>query len=477
MSTSAFDTAITQARDLLRWRSPLRTELWAARLTAKLEGSGQVEEFLRRATEDGGMEARLALAALAAVNRPATAPGDKPATVPGEPPVPGDAYASAPGETPTPPPAQTRTPSPDTTTTPAPGETHARGSGETLTPSPGEARASSPGETQVPGSVVGDEGGGRSPAGGASEDATGGPTAPGATGGRTAPGAAGAGRDETTTGSAAGRSAEVDGGAGGTGAAGNVYAAAGDGVVNSLAGWVRRMGRVRCDGGWYGKADPYGEQALAVLSFRYENGKEPHILVVGIDQPSGGLAVDALVEEAKFLDELDLRPTPPGGVARRVLEAFELTDRVMGARVADTLPEVRPFAITRARAVLAQASHDAESQQEPSAEAGLEGLDVSAPGVLEAFEVLMEFVGERTLWWSPARVSQFLTRWLPREAILSEAAIEAMPEVVRAWTMRQGGHPDVLRQIDRDAPRLPGLMADESLASLNKRLAMAAKRG
>ncbi|MEV4471182.1 hypothetical protein [Nonomuraea sp. NPDC049504] len=268
------------------------------------------------------------------------------------------------------------------------------------------------------------------------------------------------------------------------------------------------MGRVRCEGGWYGKADPYGEQVLAVLSFRYDNGKEPHILVVGIDQPSGGLAVDALVEEAKFLDELDLRPTPPESVAARMLDAFALTDRVMGAQVADTLPEVRPFAITRARTVLEGArlrdtgsaagpQHDV-SGSETGSTAGTAGITETAapaettgsagaagepgpmpegPGAREAFEVLMEFVGERTLWWSPARVSQFLTQWLPREAILSDAAVEAMPEVVRAWTMRQGGHPAVLRQIDHDAPRLPALMADESLASLNKRLALAAREG
>jgi hypothetical protein len=336
VSTTAFDTAITQARDLLRWRSPLRTELWAARLTAELEASEQVEAFLRRSAEDGGQEARLALAALAAVN--------------------------------------------------------------------------------------------------------------------------------------------------GQGAQGP-YAAAGDAVAESLPGWVRRMGRVTCDGGWYGKADPYGEQVLAALSFRYDNGKEPHVLVAGIDQPSGGLAVDAVVEEAKFLDELDLRPTPPESVAARILDAFELTDRVMGAQVAETLPGVRPFAITRARSALTR-THDATPNaaagtadggapgrtRDTASEIALDALP-DVPGAREAFGKLVEFVGDRPLWWSPARVAQFLTQWLPREAILSEAAIAAMPEVVRAWTRHQGGHPAVLRQIDEDAPRLPGLMADDSLASLNKRLA------
>ncbi|GAA2837943.1 hypothetical protein [Nonomuraea rubra] len=326
MSTTAFDTAITQARDLLRWCSPLRTELWAAGLAAELEASEQAEAFLRRSEEDSGREARLALAALAAVGGP------------------------------------------------GPEDPHA--------------------------------------------------------------------------------------------------------VIESLPGWVRRMGRVTCDGGWYGKADPYGEQVLAALSFRYDNGKEPHVLVVGIDQPSGGLAVDAVVEEAKFLDELDLRPTPPESVAARILDAFELTDRVMGAQVADTLPAVRPFAIARARAALTR-THDttpeprASEPGEPgrARDTATEIVLPDEPGAQEAFGKLVEFVGDRPLWWSPARAAQFLTQWLPREAILSEAAIAAMPDVVRAWTRHQGGHPAVLRQIDQDAPRLPALMADDSLASLHKRLA------
>ncbi|WP_043630358.1 hypothetical protein [Nonomuraea candida] len=403
MSTTAFDTAITQARDLLRWRSPLRTELWAGRLAAGLEASGQVEAFLRRAAEDGGQEARLALAALAALHRPATpAP---PAASPA---------GSAPPET-----------------------------GPTATDGPkGGLSDAAPAEGSGP------EGNGLE--GGEPEDS--GPEG------------------------------------------GGPYAAAGAGVVESLPGWVRRMGRVGCDAAWYGKADPYGEQVLAVLSFRYDNGKEPHVLVVGIDQPSGGLAVDALVEEEKFLNGLDLRPARPETVAARVLDAFELTDRVMGAQVADTLPAVRPLAITRARTVLdhaltspahtpapdhgpgraevtGQAEEAGRTQAADRAEAdGFEGDLPDLPGAREAFGKLMEFVGDRPLWWSPDRAAQFLTQWLPREAILSDEAIAAMPEVVRAWTRHQGGHAAVVRRVDEEAPRLPALMADDSLASLNKRL-------
>ncbi|MGR6915307.1 hypothetical protein ACU635_13765 [[Actinomadura] parvosata] len=345
MSTTMFDTATTQARDLLRWRSPLRTELWAARLTAELEegdGVGRAA-FLRRLAEDGSPEARLTLAALAIVNGPA--------------------------------------------------------------------------EAEVP------------------DDREGRP-----------------------------------------------YTMAGEGVAVSLPGWAARMGRVTCDGGWYGKGDPYGEQVLAALSFRYDNGKEPHVLVVGIDQPSGGLAVDAVVEEAKFLDELELRPTPPESVAARILDAFQLTDRVLGAQVADTLPGVRPFAIARARSLLTR-THDASPGRgdggvsgrgrDTASEIVLDGLP-DVPGAREAFGKLVEFVGDRPLWWSPARVSQFLTQWLPREAILSEEAVAAMPEVVRAWSRHQGGQAEVLRRVDEEAPRLPALMADESLASLHKRLAQAA---
>lgn len=310
---TAFDTAITQARDLLRWRSPLRTELWAARLAAELEEAGEAEEFSRRAAEDGRLEARLAVAAMAALDRPAEDPVE--------------------------------------------------GEGE-------------------------------------------------------------------------------------------------------LPGWVRRMGRVTCDGAWYGKADPYGEQVLAVLAFRYENGKEPHIVVTGIDQPHGGLAVDALVEELKFLDDLGLREAEPGVVAGRTLDAFELGDRLMGAEVAETLPAIRPLAVSRARSVPGLVRGGAPD----GAMAAFQDLP-DLPGAEEAFGKLTEFVGDRPLWWSPGRVRQFLTSWLPREAILSQEAIEAMPEVVRAWTRHCGDQPAVLRQIDEDAPRLPALMADDSLAGLGKRLA------
>ncbi|SEH02536.1 hypothetical protein SAMN05444920_12774 [Nonomuraea solani] len=343
---------IAQARDLLRWRSPLRTELWAARLAADLESTGEMQPFLMRLAEDGSLEARLTLTALAVVRRP-------------EP----SAHSTDEGR-PTEDPAN---------------EGHQPES---------DARPADDEAERAEASAV----------------------------------RAGAGVEP---------------------------------------GWARRMGRVVAEGGWYGKADPFGEQVLAVLAFRYENGKEPHILVVGIDQPNGGLAVDALVEEAKFLEGLGLREEAPGVVAGRILDAFELGERIMGAVVADTLPAVRPLAIDRARAVpglVRGASDDTVARFRDLPEVA---------GAREAFEKLAEFVGDRPLWWSPGRVSQFLTSWLPREAILSEDAIEAMPEVLRAWTRYNGDQAAVLRRIDEDAPRLPALMADDSLAGLAKRIARA----
>ncbi|GAA2213375.1 hypothetical protein GCM10009850_088370 [Nonomuraea monospora] len=392
MSTTTFDTAIRQARDLLRWRSPLRTELWAARLTAELEASGQVEEFLRRSAKDGGQEARLGLAALAAVNGPAEA--STPLIAINDP-------------------AETGAPL---------------------------GALNDPAETGAPLGAVSDPAETGAPLGAVSDPAETGPLR-------------GAMSDP----------AEID-------APSQPYTAAGSGVAESLPGWVQRMGQVSCENAWYGKADPYGEQVLAVLSFRYENGKEPHVLVVGIDQPSGGLAVDALVEEAKFLDELELREAEPQVVAGMILDAFALTDQVMGAQVADTLPGVRSFAIARARSVSRQ---DDAVDRADTPVMGFDDLP-DLPGAREAFGKLAEFVGDRPLWWSPARVSQFLTQWLPREAILSDEAIAAMPEVVRAWTRHHGGQAAVLRRIDEEAPWLAALMADDSLASLNKRLAQAA---
>lgn len=232
-----------------------------------------------------------------------------------------------------------------------------------------------------------------------------------------------------------------------------------------LPGWAARMGRVECVGAWYGKADPYGEQVLAVLSFQYAEGKEPHVVAVGIDQVNGGLAVDALVEEPKFLDDLDLRPTEPAVVAGRILDAFDLTDSVLGAPVADSLPPVRALALSRARTIPEPVRHAPDDTVSTFHDLP------DVPGAAEAFAALAEFVGERPLWWSPARASKFLTSWLPREAILSDQAISAIPEVARAWTRHLGDHDPIRRQIAADAPGLPALMADDSLAGLRKRLA------
>ncbi|MBN6058263.1 hypothetical protein JYK22_40450, partial [Nonomuraea sp. RK-328] len=246
----------------------------------------------------------------------------------------------------------------------------------------------------------------------------------------------------------------------------DLYAAHGAKARDALPGWVERMGQVDCDGAWYGKADRHGQQTLAALSFRYRNGKEPHLLVVAVDQVNGGLAVDALVEEPKFLDDLSLEASEPRVVAGRVLDALELTDRVMGAAVADTFPEVRPLALARALTV--------PDPVRPAPDDTLSRFHDDLPatkGAEEAFAKLAEFIGDRPLWWSPGRVSQFLTSWLPREAILSPDATSAMPDVVRAWSRFAGADPEVLRQVDADAPRLAALMADESLAGFGKRLA------
>ncbi|WP_143078927.1 hypothetical protein [Nonomuraea pusilla] len=348
MSTSGVGTVVRQARDLLRWCSPLRTELWASRLAAGLEPD-EVEPFLRELRENGGTEARLALAALAAVH-------------------------------------------PE------------RGAAPT---------GPQPGAPAVSGQGVEGEGEGEAGLARRAEEA---------------------------------------------------YAAAGEEVAGTLPGWVRRMGRVVCEGGWYGPADPFGEQALAALSFRYENGKEPHLLVVAVDQPNGGLAVDAVVEEVKFLDDLGLEPADPGVVAGRVLDAFELGERVLGAVTAGTLDAVRAVALARARSVPGLVRGAADD-----AVAAFRDLP-DVPGAAEAFGRLAEFVGDRPLWWSPARVSRFLTSWLPREAVLSDEAVAAMPDVVRAWSRCRGGHPAVLRQVDADAPLLPALMADDSLAGVRKRM-------
>ncbi|GGO65785.1 hypothetical protein GCM10012289_18290 [Nonomuraea cavernae] len=388
----------------------MRTELWAARLAAGLEPDAAAL-FARELVNDGTPEARLTLAALSVVDMAPLADPDDVDT--------GDVFAD-----------------PDI----LPDRLRALGQPDMLSEA-SEGR-DGPDHSEAPDEALGE----RDDVGealGKSED----------------------------VGEALGKSEDVGEALGeiddvGDRGEASAYTTMGRAAMRTLPAWVARMGRVTCDGAWYGCADRYGQQTLAALRFRYDNGKEPHLLVVGIDQVNGGLAVDALVEEVKFLDDLDLQPADPAVVAGRVLDAFELTGRVMGAMVADTLPAVRPLALARARVV----PHPIRQAPDETVTAFQDLPDL--PGAREAFEKLVEFVGDRPRWWSPGRVSTFFTSWLPREAVLSDEAIAAMPAVARAWTRFHGDHPEVLAQVDADAPRLPALMADDSLAGLAKRIAL-----
>lgn len=393
--------AVRQAHDLLRWRSPLRAELWASRLAAEWHDDDEpARSFVERATHDDTPEARLILTALASIAQPPTTEPTTDETTAGE-----TSASSIP------------------TAETAVGETPGRVSAAEATL--GETAASSvpTGETTV----------GEAPSTG-----------------------------ESTVGEAPAR---------GTPAGGVADAPA--------ARWMELMGRAQADGAWYGTADPYGEQALAVISFVYPNGKEPHLAVVGIDQANGGFAVDAVIEEPKFLDDLDVRPADPVRVAGRVIDAFELTDAIMGAPVADTFPQARAIVLARART--AEASRLGTTSAR-GAEGGRRSPDDTVerfddlpdvPGASEAFATLVEFVGDRPSWWSPARVTQFITSWLPREAIMSEAAVDAMPQVLRAWTRHLGDHPEVSARVEADSRDLPLLMADGLRFSLAKRLRLA----
>ncbi|MFG1945288.1 hypothetical protein [Nonomuraea sp. NPDC048826] len=401
---TTYDRAIEQARDLLRWRSPLRTELWAARLAAEED-----HDLLDRLTGSERPEAKLAIAALAALGAEAILPAPGPetddlTTTPHEPPA-----SRRPGEATTPsyaPPSDTSDTSDELTPPTPPTSDHSPSTDDEARRGPGDLTAPTPNGPDHP---------------------------------------------TPTHHEAPSRS--------------DALAAVGREALEWLPAWAARMGQVVCEGAWYGRGDRHGEQVLAALAFRYANGKEPHLLVVGIDQAHGGLAVDAVVEEPKFLDDLDLAAAPEGVVAGRVLDAFEVTDMLMGAEVADGLPAVRTLALSRARSVPDPVRHAPDELF-----TAFDALP-ELPGAEEAFGALVDFLGERPLWWSPARVSAFLTSWLPREAILSDAAITAMPEVLRAWTRHLGDYQEVHDRIAAEAPRLPALMADPSLAGLAKRMA------
>jgi hypothetical protein len=268
--------------------------------------------------------------------------------------------------------------------------------------------------------------------------------------------------------------------------------------VVALPEWATRMGRVRCEGAWYGGVDPYGDQDLAVLSFCYDNGAEPHVVAVLIDHINGGFAVDAFTDGPTFVetwcerrDAGQLRPVQPGDAAGRILDAFHLTDRVLGAPVSETLEDERSFVLARARTIPDPVKPVIAEPASNAACADLARRFWTSPhatmldevdGAEEAFELLLSFVGgwpeDRLLWWSPTRASVFLTDWLPRKAIMSDEAVSAMVQVVMAWThfagadLSEQARAAIFRQIDEDVVKLPALITDPAQAGLAKQIAL-----
>src|SRR5262249_1184460 len=266
----------------------------------------------------------------------------------------------------------------------------------------------------------------------------------------------------------------------------------------ALPEWASWLGRVRCDGAWYGPADLYGDQDRGVLSFRYDKRAEPHVVARLTDNLHAGLAVHAFTEDPIFLDRWrehpgtgQLRPVPPGEAAGRILAAFELTDHVVGVPLSEELVDERSLVLARARAVRdpvrpqipEPASDDvcaalARRFWESPHAAGLDDED----GAEEAFGQLLDFVGgwpeDRLLWWSPNRASMFLTHWLPRKAIMSDQAVRAMARVVAAWTnfaaadLPEHARTAIIRQIEEDLPKLPELVNDPAHFGLAKQIAL-----
>lgn len=84
------------------------------------------------------------------------------------------------------------------------------------------------------------------------------------------------------------------------------------------------------------------------------------------------------------------------------------------------------------------------------------------------------------LRWSPLAVELLLADWLPRKAILDQAEVEALPEVLRRFVRHAGRHKglvddlvaETLEAVDRFAPDFAAGMADEEAAGPAKQLCL-----
>lgn len=243
--------------------------------------------------------------------------------------------------------------------------------------------------------------------------------------------------------------------------------------------WAQRIGRVRSGECWVSR-DVYGDQDTIITTFRHEGpqdeagheaGDEAHALIVLVDYNLGGMAKDAwctskvetLLDRCRAeatdnslmqLDPLDLAR------ARAILEAaLQETDRTADPPVSKSFPTYHAFVRTRLQALpegrkLPGPPHFGNDRRaalavEFLASPEAENLsDSTAAG--RCADLIIDYgcaadLG-RPLRVSPIKVELFLLDWLPRKVMLRNEDREAMPHVLAAWVRwrgRKAGLPQV----------------------------------
>ena len=204
--------------------------------------------------------------------------------------------------------------------------------------------------------------------------------------------------------------------------------------------------------------DVFDDQTSYHFTFAYP-GREPHLVLALYDENLGGIIKDILVGTPnddndpmiRFADEpgVVIREIDPVEAAAQVLDALAVGDLFIDNDWGDDFRYGRALLLSRVLHLLPDDEDDLlddELDDEPLADDARDALIAEflaspfSPGLLEATAIVDHCLVERCdfgdgdpLRWSPTVVELFMLDFLPSKVTLSEAELDALPEVLTSW--------------------------------------------
>jgi hypothetical protein len=275
-----------------------------------------------------------------------------------------------------------------------------------------------------------------------------------------------------------------------------------DGLVaagSAVPPWTLAVGRARFVEGW-AMTDEFGDQDLIVATFKHP-GQPPHSFSITADHNFNGLfrqvgvGIDAELVRRTWdeISPIPLRAITAQDLATRWAAGTLWYRRYLDPPVYDDVPPLMALVEARASALPVPAEPPEfvevsaadrvaviERFLASTAATSLQPTETTT-AVLENLIDFRQNHGEGDLLrWSPIVVEIALADWLPRKAVLSDAEIDALPDILRAYVRFAASEKgladddllETLDAIDEFAPTFLDLSSDADSFGMGKRIAL-----